>query len=46
MGARRMFKNAFTRENLEACFDPLTMDRAEVISYTPWGGSRDTGAAV
>lgn len=40
------FKNTFTRENLEACFDPLTMDRAEVMSYTPWGGSRDTGAAV
>ena len=40
------FKNTFTRENLEACFDPLTMDRAEVISYTPWGGSRDTGVAV
>ena len=31
------FKNAFSRENLEACFDPLTMDRAEVVSYTPWG---------
>jgi hypothetical protein len=40
------FKNSFTRENLEACFDPLTMDRAEVMSYTPWGGSRDTGVAV
>lgn len=40
------FKNAFTRENLEACFDPLTMDRAEVMSYTPWGGSRDTGVAM
>ncbi len=40
------FKNTFTRENLEACFDALTMDRAEVISYTPWGGSRDTGVAM
>ncbi len=40
------FKNTFTRENLEACFDPLTMDRAEVLAYTPWGGSRDTGAAI
>ncbi|MBK7063140.1 MAG: porin [Rubrivivax sp.] len=40
------FKNAFSRENLEACFDPLTMDRAEVVSYTPWGGSRDTGVAL
>lgn len=39
-------KNTFTRENLEACFDPLTMDRAEVLSYTPWGGSRDTGVAM
>ena len=24
-------KNTFTRENLEACFDPLTMDRAESL---------------
>ena len=40
------FKNTFTRENLEACFDPLTMDRAELLSYTPWGGSRDTGVAM
>ncbi len=40
------FKNTFTRENLEACFDPLTMDRAEVLAYTPWGGSRDTGVAM
>ena len=39
-------KNTFTRENLEACFDPLTMDRAETLAYTPWGGSRDTGLAV
>ena len=39
-------KNTFTRENLEACFDPLTMDRAEVLAYTPWGGSRDTGVAM
>jgi len=40
------FKNTFSRENLEACLEPLTADRAEVISYTPFGGSRDTGAAV
>ncbi len=40
------FKNTFTRENLEACFDPLTMDRAELLTYTPWGGSRDTGVAM
>lgn len=40
------FKNTFSRENLEGCLDPLTMDRAEWLAYTPWGGSRDTGAAV
>lgn len=40
------FKNAFSRENLEACLEPLTMDRAEVLSYTPFGGTRDTGVAV
>lgn len=44
------FKNTFTRENLEACYEPLTIDRAEVIAYTPFGagggGTRDTGYAV
>ncbi len=40
------FKNTFTRENLEACLEPLTMDRAEVISFTPFGASRDTGVAM
>lgn len=40
------FKNTLTRENLEACFEPLTMDRAEVLSYTPFGASRDTGVAM
>jgi len=40
------FKNTFTRENLEGCFDPLTMDRAEWLAYTPWGGTRDTGVAM
>jgi hypothetical protein len=40
------FKNTLTRENLEACLEPLTMDRAEVLSYTPFGGSRDTGVAM
>jgi len=40
------FKNVFSRENLEGCFDPLTLDRAEWLAYTPWGGTRDTGAAV
>lgn len=40
------FKNVFTRENLEGCFDPLTLDRAQWLAYTPWGGSRDTGIAM
>ena len=39
------FKNTFSRENLEACLEPLTLDRAD-ISYTPFGGTRDTGFAV
>lgn len=40
------FKNTFSRENLEACLEPLTLDRAEVLSYTPFAGTRDTGVAV
>ena len=40
------FKNTFSRENLEGCLDPLTLDRAEWLAYTPWGGTRDTGVAV
>ncbi|MET0029183.1 MAG: selenite/tellurite reduction operon porin ExtI [Candidatus Thiodiazotropha sp.] len=40
------FKNTFSRENLEACLEPLTLDRSEVLSYTPFGGTRDTGVAV
>lgn len=40
------FKNTFSRENLEGCFDPLTMDRAEWLAYSPWGGTRDTGVAI
>lgn len=40
------FKNTFSRENLEACLEPLTMDRAEVLSFTPFAGSRDTGIAL
>lgn len=44
------FKNTFTRENLEACMEPLSIDRAEVISYTPFGssggGTRDNGVAL
>ncbi len=43
------FKNTFSRENLEACMEPLSIDRAEVIAYSPFGaqgGTRDTGAAL
>lgn len=40
------FKNTVTRENLEACFEPLTMDRGEILPYTPFAGSRDTGVAM
>lgn len=40
------FKNTFSRENLEACLEPLTLDRAEVIGYSPFAGSRDTGIAM
>lgn len=39
------FKNTFTRENLEACLEPLTLDRGD-ITYSPFGGSRDTGAVI
>ncbi len=40
------FKNTFSRENLEACLEPLTMDRSETLAYTPFGGTRDKGVAV
>jgi len=40
------FKNTFTRENLEACLEPLTLDRSEVLAYTPFGGTRDKGVAI
>lgn len=40
------FKNTFTRENLEACLEPLTLDRSETLAYTPFGGTRDKGVAV
>lgn len=40
------FKNTFSRENLEACLEPLTLDRGEVLPYTPFGGTRDEGLAV
>ncbi len=43
------FKNTFSRENLEACLEPLSIDRSEVMAYTPFGaqgGSRDTGIAL
>jgi hypothetical protein len=39
------FKNTFSRENLEACLEPLTLDRG-LISYTPFAGTRDTGLAM
>lgn len=39
------FKNTFSRENLEACLEPLTLDRGS-LGYTPYGGTRDTGVAV
>lgn len=39
------FKNTFSRENLEACLEPLTLDRGDA-SYTPFAGSRDTGVAI
>jgi len=39
------FKNTFSRENLEACLEPLTLDRSD-ISFTPFAGSRDTGVAL
>jgi hypothetical protein len=40
------FKNTFSRENLEACLEPLTLDRSELLPYSPWGGTRDDGVAV
>lgn len=40
------YKNTFSRENLEACLEPLTLDRGESLPYTPWAGSRDTGATM
>ena len=46
MDYRDDLRFTFSRENLEACLEPLTMDRAEVLAYTPFGGSRDTGVAV
>ncbi len=43
------FKNTFSRENLEACMEPLSIDRAEVIAYSPFGaqgGTRDDGVSL
>ena len=37
-------KHNLTRENLEACFEPLTLDRSLFIS-TPYKTSRDVGVA-
>lgn len=39
------FKNTFSRENLEACLEPLTLDRSP-NAFTPFAGSRDTGVAM
>lgn len=39
------FKNTFSRENLEACLEPLTLDRSP-NSFTPFAGTRDTGVAL
>lgn len=39
------FKNTFSRENLEACLEPLTLDRSS-NAFTPFAGSRDTGVAM
>jgi hypothetical protein len=39
------FKHNLTRENLEACFEPLTNDRSLFV-YTPFKTSRDMGVAV
>jgi len=44
--SRDVFKNTFSRENLEGCYQPLTLDRSRVLAYTPFGGSRDTGVAM
>lgn len=38
-------KYNLTRENLEACFEPLTFDRS-IFVYTPYKTSRDTGVAI
>ncbi len=38
-------KHNLTRENLEACFEPLTLDRSPFI-YTPYKTSRDIGVAI
>lgn len=39
------FKNTFSRENLEACLEPLSLDRGSA-AYSPFGGSRDTGVVL
>ena len=39
------YKNTFSRENLEACLEPLTLDRSESLAYTllPAVAARCTG---
>lgn len=39
------FKYGFTRENLESCEDPLTLDRSLFIR-TPYTGTRDDGVSL
>ncbi|XOB64866.1 selenite/tellurite reduction operon porin ExtI [Deferribacteres bacterium DY0037] len=39
------FKHSLTRENLEGCFNPLTLDRSHFV-YAPFKTSRDKGIGV
>ncbi|WP_022850876.1 selenite/tellurite reduction operon porin ExtI [Limisalsivibrio acetivorans] len=39
------FKHSLTRENLEGCFTPLTMDRSYFV-YAPFKTSRDKGIGI
>lgn len=39
------FKHSLTRENLEGCFNPLTLDRSYFV-YAPFKTSRDKGVGV
>lgn len=39
------FKHSLTRENLEGCFNPLTLDRSYFV-YAPFKTSRDKGVGI